>query len=329
MRDSLQPGSFCIVRSLVVTASFMKKASDVALRAAHNWRATLQFSLQFSALVAGFVGLAMGPGTSLTLFLVSLIVASAMVAAMYAAAHETLHRTAFRTPWLNDLVYPIATMTILYIPTCHRYFHLAHHRFTRDPFKDPEIAFGGEPTASVFAYTLWVSGLSLFGFKLLTVLRAAFARGAEMWELFFFYLPERRRTRTRREALFILALHGSLLLAGLFWMPTLLWIFAAQILGHALISIQTAGDHNGLEHTGGIDQTRTVTAGPIVQFLFWNMPYHAEHHAQPTIPFYSLPEVNRQGLIDIEHSEPDYPTYHKDVVRQIKGGGPFIEAPGS
>ena len=28
-------------------------------------------------------------------------------------------------------------------------------------------------------------------------------------------------------------------------------------------------------------------------FLAWNMPYHAEHHAFPAVPFHNLPAVNR------------------------------------
>jgi len=30
-----------------------------------------------------------------------------------------------------------------------------------------------------------------------------------------------------------------------------------------------------------------------MRLLYWNMPYHSEHHVLPQAPFFALPEVNR------------------------------------
>jgi fatty acid desaturase len=30
-----------------------------------------------------------------------------------------------------------------------------------------------------------------------------------------------------------------------------------------------------------------------VRFLMWNLPYHAEHHLFPSIPFHQLPAAHR------------------------------------
>jgi fatty acid desaturase len=38
--------------------------------------------------------------------------------------------------------------------------------------------------------------------------------------------------------------------------------------------------------------TRTTFTTAIVRFLAWNMPYHAEHHTYPAVPFHNLPALH-------------------------------------
>ena len=30
-----------------------------------------------------------------------------------------------------------------------------------------------------------------------------------------------------------------------------------------------------------------------MRWFAWNMPYHVEHHAYPSVPFHALPKLNR------------------------------------
>ena len=52
------------------------------------------------------------------------------------------------------------------------------------------------------------------------------------------------------------------------------------------------------EHTGctqdrnGLTNTRTTLTGAAVRLLMWNMPFHAEHHLYPSIPFHRLPDAH-------------------------------------
>ena len=59
---------------------------------------------------------------------------------------------------------------------------------------------------------------------------------------------------------------------------------ALRILRDAIATMQT-------------EFTRTSAAAVhprvAVRVLFWNMPYHAEHHAFPDVPFHHLPAVSR------------------------------------
>ena len=42
-----------------------------------------------------------------------------------------------------------------------------------------------------------------------------------------------------------------------------------------------------------LENSRTTYTNALVRFLAWNMPFHAEHHAWPSIPFHALPRDQR------------------------------------
>jgi fatty acid desaturase len=45
---------------------------------------------------------------------------------------------------------------------------------------------------------------------------------------------------------------------------------------------------------------------PVVKLFAWNMPFHAEHHAYPAVPFHALPALHAHVRGRIEHLEPGY-----------------------
>ena len=59
---------------------------------------------------------------------------------LFTALHECSHRTAFRTEWVNRAVAAVGGFLVLVPPEWFRCFHAAHHRFTHDPARDPELA---------------------------------------------------------------------------------------------------------------------------------------------------------------------------------------------
>jgi fatty acid desaturase len=42
-----------------------------------------------------------------------------------------------------------------------------------------------------------------------------------------------------------------------------------------------------------LKNSRTTRSLALVRRLAWNMPYHAEHHAYPWLPFHALPAAHR------------------------------------
>jgi fatty acid desaturase len=43
-----------------------------------------------------------------------------------------------------------------------------------------------------------------------------------------------------------------------------------------------------------------------VKGFAWNMPYHVEHHAYPSIPFHALPKLNEIVAEQIVYRGPGY-----------------------
>jgi len=54
----------------------------------------------------------------------------------------------------------------------------------------------------------------------------------------------------------------------------------------------------------------SLTGFPI-RFLMWNMPYHAEHHLCPAVPFHQLPALHRLLQEKLAH-----------VAAELPGGEP-------
>ena len=57
-----------------------------------------------------------------------------------------------------------------------------------------------------------------------------------------------------------------------------------------------------------------------VHFFAWNMPYHAEHHAYPAVPFHALPRLNRLLASHIVHVEQGYLASARKVLQHVQAG---------
>jgi fatty acid desaturase len=51
-----------------------------------------------------------------------------------------------------------------------------------------------------------------------------------------------------------------------------------------------------------LENSRTTRSLAAIRRLAWNMPYHAEHHACPALPFHALPAAHRllRGRIAVQ-----------------------------
>ncbi|MHC2336760.1 fatty acid desaturase [Bradyrhizobium sp. USDA 4454] len=211
------------------------------------------------------------------------------VAFLFMVVHETAHKTAFRSPALNLVVGNLSAFMIGLPYQYYCLFHWDHHRYTQDPEKDPELIVGPKP-ASDTQLAIAYSGL----LQVLVRIRLMF-RHALTGEVIVPWIPKTKRAAIVREARFYLAGYLLLLAASLALHSTiLLWVWLVPLLaGQLILRPYLYAEHTGCERTrSAFENTRTTMTGRVMKWFAWNMPYHVEHHAYPTVPFHALPKLN-------------------------------------
>ncbi len=205
---------------------------------------------------------------------------------LFTLQHETTHKTPFANEPINEWVGRVCGVLIVQPFEWFRYFHLAHHRHTNIPGKDPELLAGAKPE-TVGAYLWHVTGLpfwiSMFG----VVLRNALGRTPGD------YVPRRAYARIKTEARWLLVIYVGVLVS-LFLSSLLFWVWLLPcLLGQPFLRLYLLAEHGRCPFVADMLQnTRTTYTNRIVRFLAWNMPYHAEHHTLPQVPFHKLPVLH-------------------------------------
>jgi fatty acid desaturase len=58
----------------------------------------------------------------------------------------------------------------------------------------------------------------------------------------------------------------------------------------------------------------------LIRWLFWNMPYHAEHHAYPAIPWHALPQLHALLAPELKQEQKGYLAFHRSVLGYFFAG---------
>ncbi len=258
-------------------------------------------------------------------WLVTVALSAIGVAGLFPALHEAGHKTAFRSARLNELTAWLGATMMLQAPSFFREFHWQHHRATQDRALDPEISMAPELLDDwprrPWEYLALVSGQGLMVGKLMFTLSCAVMPGWAMssWARLFPFIRADRRRRVAWESRLVIALLAALLLAARV-VPGLGYALLAWPLAHLLLGFYLMPEHTGLGGAGSqLQRTRTVRSNALVRWLMWNMPYHAEHHAYPGVPFHSLPALHRRLAPALVHVERGYITFHLRAIRTALG----------
>lgn len=251
-----------------------------------------------------------------------LIVAqSYFVAFLFMIVHETAHKTAFRSRALNLTVGHLSSFAIGLPYEYYCLFHWDHHRYTQDPNRDPELLVGQIP-ASDTQLAIAYSGLRQVAFRVRLMLRHALTGNATApW------IPEAKRHIVVNEARLYLAGYIVLLLASIALQTTLLlWVWVVPVIvGQLFLRPYLYAEHTGCERTrSAFQNTRTTYTGMFVKWFAWNMPYHVEHHAYPSIPFHALPKLNEIVADQIVYRGPGYIAVTRETwawFRRARQGG--------
>jgi fatty acid desaturase len=219
-----------------------------------------------------------------------MLVQAYLVAFLFMPMHETAHKTAFRNRGLNLAVGHLSAFAIAHRYEYYCLFHWDHHRYTQDPDKDPELVVGVKPSSDTQLAIAYTGLLQLAGREWLMLRHAVTGKVSLPW------IPENKRAIIVREARLYLVAYLLLLLASLvLHTAILLWVWIIPLLvGQLILRPYLYAEHTGCERTrSAFDNTRTTYTGVVMKWFAWNMPYHVEHHAYPSIPFHALPKLNR------------------------------------
>ena len=228
---------------------------------------------------------------------------------LFTLQHECTHRTPFRTRWLNEAVGTLIGLILVQPFAWFRAFHMAHHKFTNDPERDPELATPKPETRLDFAKHL--IGLDYWPAKLRVLFGNAISR------LDAPYINARQRPRLVWEGRAMLAIYTlALWLAG----PLLFWIWLLPLaLGFPFLRLYLLAEHARCPAVADMfANTRTTRTHGALRWLAWNMPYHAEHHAWPQVPYHRLPDVHATAASHLKIVSEGYVPFTRDYAHTLR-----------
>lgn len=232
---------------------------------------------------------------------------------LFAPLHETIHRTAFKSRWLNDGLAWLFGLILVLPPNYFRFFHFAHHRHTQDPLNDPELA-SLKPATSA-QWLLHVSGWRYWRAGIAGLFIHALGRIPEP-----FLAAPRAAASVIAEARMFLMVYAVIAIIALLtgsWAPLTYWILPG-LAGQPLLRLYLLAEHTGCPLVPDmLANSRTTLTNAFVRFFAWNMPYHAEHHAFPSVPFHALPDLHRDLRPDLKVIATGYIAVNREILRGL------------
>ena len=217
-----------------------------------------------------------------------------------AGGHKLSHKNMFRSAWLNEFSIRFSGFFTWFDFHFFRTSHAQHHQYTVHHDLDLEVML---PLGLKWHQWIWSVTLHPTGFvreirKLAARLLPAGGKSyRKQWAVRGFSEGDPEYRAGFRWIRFVFLGHVALgtvsVLSGN-WILLILVTFAGFL----------ANWHKGLTHmpqhfgmrpdvADWRQSTRTYLAGPMVQFFYWNMNYHVEHHMYAAVPFYNLPKLRK------------------------------------
>lgn len=206
--------------------------------------------------------------------------------------HEVLHGHPFQNRRLNEaLVWPPIGLAIPF--ERFRDLHLMHHKDANltDPYDDPETGYL-DPTVWE-TLPAWLRALLTFNNALLGRLLIGPLIGQVA-----FLISELRLIRAGSFSVLKIwlahLLGAGVIVTGLWFYSTMpLWAyFLSAYLGLSILKIRTFLEHRAHDHTAA--RTVIIEDRGLLAFLFLNNNLHLVHHANPSVPWYELPQTYAQ-----------------------------------
>ena len=233
-----------------------------------------------------------------------------LVAFLFMPVHEAAHKTVFTSRVANEILGHLSALLIVHPYEHYALFHWDHHRFTQDPDRDPELVTATIPNSDTRLAIAYTGVVQLTNRIRLLLRRAITGEAVAPW------IPDTKSDLVVREAriyalIYLLLLAASIALqtTALFWC----WLLPLFV-GQLFLRPYLYAEHTGCEHTrSAYENTRTTYTGALMKWFSWNMPFHVEHHAYPSVPFHALPNLN--AIVDdrIVHRGQGYRRVHRET----------------
>ena len=241
------------------------------------------------------------------IFLALLFVHGTFYSFLGAAFHELTHQTVFKTKALNFLFLYIVSWLAWANPFWYWASHQEHHKYTLHPPDDLEVVLPYELTLKSFLRSSFVNPWDFY-YRLKMTIRLSLGRTEGKWEASLFPPSSPAlRGRVFNWARLILLSHLLLAAVALYfglWQVVVL-VTLAPFYGGCLLYLCGNTQHAGLQDNVADFRlcTRTFLVNPFVQFLYWHMNYHIDHHMYAAVPCYNLAKLHAA----IAHDLPECP----------------------
>jgi fatty acid desaturase len=261
--------------------------------------------------VSGYLWLAM---ENWLIKIPALIVYGFSLATMFAVVHECCHRTAFASNRLNDVVAYFAGVLSGYNSTFYRRYHKWHHRYTQIEGKDPELE--DVKPSNFLEYITEISGYNWWIGKIKTHYRVATGNLDNMP-----YIAETAWNEIINSTRWQITIYGIAIAFSLIlqqpWFITL-WLLPL-VVGQPILRFILIAEHTGCSNDNNpLTNTRTTLTWFAIKFMMWNMPYHAEHHLYPSIPFHALPTAHQHLQAHFAVVDDGYLGVNRQVVANLR-----------
>ena len=212
------------------------------------------------------------------------------------AVHELVHRSVFKTQLLNEVFVRIfAFLGWINFEHFHS-SHVRHHQYTLHPPDDLEVVLPIHLLVKQFFQSAFASPLGV-RWVLKNTWRMANGRWEGDWEHKLFPADDPSKGQPAIIwARILLVGHAVVLVTAIalkLWMLPVL-ISLGPFYGGWLFWLCNNTQHIGLQDNVSDFRLccRTFTVNPVVQFLYWHMNYHIEHHMYAAVPCYNLAKLH-------------------------------------
>lgn len=232
-----------------------------------------------------------------------MIVQGYLIAFLFMPVHEAAHKTVFTARPMNVALGHLSSLLIMLPYEHYALFHWDHHRYTQDPKRDPELISASIPNSDTKLAIAYTGIVQLVNRIVLLFRRAITGTATAPW------IPENKRRMVVRESRAYALVYLSVLIGSVALSTTvLLWTWLIPLfIGQVFLRPYLYAEHTGCERTrSAYENTRTTYTGELVKWFAWNMPFHVEHHAYPSVPFHALPKLNEIIADRIAHRGQSY-----------------------